>query len=97
MIPIAPSVVQWPPFSPFLFGGCPTKTGLPKKGFPFFSRVTEQLSTSVGTCHDSDYPNRLPFVLVCTSCSLDSGIRMLCVCALFVRFVFEQANGGDGR
>ena len=26
------------------FGGCPTKHGLPQKGFPFFSRVTEQLS-----------------------------------------------------
>ena len=24
-------------------GGCPTKNGLPKKGFPFVARVTEQL------------------------------------------------------
>ena len=30
------------PFSLF-FGGCPTKIGLPQKGIPFFSRVTEQL------------------------------------------------------
>ena len=35
------SVVQWHPF-PFLFGGCATKNCLPQKGFPFFSRVTEQ-------------------------------------------------------
>ena len=35
--------------SSFYFGGCP-KNGLPQKGFPFFSRVTEQLSQhSVGT------------------------------------------------
>ena len=28
---------------PFLFSGCPTKNGLPRKGSPFFPRVTEQL------------------------------------------------------
>ena len=37
------SVVQWPPFSPFFFGGCPTKMVFPKKGSLFFPRVTEQL------------------------------------------------------
>ena len=29
------AVVQWHPFSPF-FSGCPTKIGLPQKGFLFF-------------------------------------------------------------
>ena len=37
------SVVLWHPFSLLFFGGCPTKNGLPQKGFPFFCRVTEQL------------------------------------------------------
>ena len=37
------SVVQWHAFSLFFFGGCPTRNGLPPEGFPFFSRVTEQL------------------------------------------------------
>ena len=35
------SVVQWHQLSFPFFGGCPTKNGLPQKGFPFFSRVTE--------------------------------------------------------
>ena len=35
------SVVQWHPFPFFFFqSGCPTKNGLPQKGFPFFSRVS---------------------------------------------------------
>ena len=38
------SVVQWHPFFPCFFGGCPTKNGLAHKGFPFFSGVTDQLS-----------------------------------------------------
>ena len=33
------------PFSPLFFGGRPNRNGLPQKGFPFFSRVTQQLST----------------------------------------------------
>ena len=37
------SVVQWHPLSFFFLAGCPTKNGLPQKGFPLFSRVTEQL------------------------------------------------------
>ena len=47
------SVVRWHPFSLF-WGGCPAKNGLPKKGFSFFSRVTEQLrSQSVSSKHHS--------------------------------------------
>ena len=34
---------------PFVLGGCPTKNGLPKKGF-LFSRVTEQLSGFINPC-----------------------------------------------
>ena len=42
-LPTDYSVVQWHPFSSLFFGGCPAKNGLAQKGFPCFSRVTEQL------------------------------------------------------
>ena len=37
------SVVQWLPFSNFFLVAAPLKWSKPKKGFPFFPRVTEQL------------------------------------------------------
>ena len=37
-------LVAAPIIFPFLLCGCPTKNGLPQKGFPCFARVTEQLS-----------------------------------------------------
>ena len=40
------------------FGGCPTKNGpSPKKKFPFFSRVTEQLSVNLGGGNPSFTPS----------------------------------------
>ena len=43
-IPFFPQLFSGTLF-PFFVGGCPTKNGLPQKGFPFFPRVTEQLSS----------------------------------------------------
>ena len=54
------SVVQWHPFSLLFVGGCPTKNGLLKKGFPFFPGVIEQLSYSRGSA------SRLPLVTAST-------------------------------
>ena len=89
------SVVQWHPAFP-LFGGSPTKNGLPQNGFPFFQGA-EQL--------------RLNYVLVCCQkplfCFLSmrigatryqaTHVSIATSHSLWVMWVWVKIQPGDGR